>query len=80
MRILDTENDKALKDINIYLTRGEAQELLDDLTAMLETDEKAYHVHVNDLQYEHELTLAIYDEEDISSFDERSKKLIQNDE
>jgi len=80
MRILDTKNDKALKNICIYLTKVEAQELLDDITAMLETDEKDYHVHVNDLQYVHELTLAIYDEEDVSLFDERSKKLIQIDE
>ncbi|WP_027399782.1 hypothetical protein [Anaerovorax odorimutans] len=79
MRILDTENDKALKDINIYLTRVEVHELFDDLKAMLETSSQEHHVHINDLQYEHEITFALYDEEDVSSFDERSKILINHD-
>lgn len=79
MRLLDTENDKALCDIKIYLTRAEAQELLDDLIALLKTDKKAYHVHINDVQYKHEITVALYDEKDISTFNDRSKKLIKFD-
>lgn len=79
MRILDVENNKTLKKANIYLTRSEAQELLDDLTTMIENKEKAFHVHVDDVTYEHEITLAIYEENDLTSFDDRSKKIIEYD-
>ena len=80
MRILDVKNNKSLKKVNIYLTNLEAQELLGDLKAMLESEEKTFHAHVNDLMYEHEITLTLYDENNLMMFDNRSKKLIKSDE
>ena len=80
MRILDVKNDKSLKKVIIYLTNLEAQELLDDLKAMLKSNERAFHAHVNDLMHEHEITLTLYDENNLMMFDNRSKKLIKSDE
>ena len=76
MRILDINTDLLLKDVALYLTKDEAKELRDTLTDLLVEGKTGNHAHINDLDYEHELTVLIYDEGNVDSLNERSKKII----
>ena len=80
MRILNQDDDKAVKNVLLMLTMGEAAELKDDLERLLSKKVPNDHSHVNDLEYEHELSISIYDENNIEEFDDRTKKLIMQDE
>lgn len=80
MRILDQDTDKATKNILILLTQSEAAELRDDLDRMLSHKIIADHSHINDIEYEREITVAIYEDKAIGDFDERTKKLIVSGE
>ena len=80
MRILDEDNDKAIKNVMILLTIEEASEMRDDLEAMLLKNDFNAHTHINDILYEHEMTVAIYKEGEIDYFNERTKKLVLMDE
>jgi hypothetical protein len=78
MRILNTDEDKVLSSVCIYLTPSELREMkgyIDDLV----NEETSHHIHLNDDSYEHEITLAIYTNDNLDQFDERSKKLILKD-
>lgn len=76
MRILDQGSNKAIKNVILYLTIEEASELKDDLESLISTYKSNEHTHINDLQYTHEITIAIYDENNLDGFDERSKEVI----
>ncbi len=78
MRLLDTETNKAIGSVGIYLTKTEAKQMLDFLQSLI-NETAGNHVHVNDDNYSHEVTLAIYFDENLDQFDERSKKLIKDD-
>ena len=80
MRFFDNDNNKAVKNLTLYLTINEAKELLSDLQANLDNYGKNYHSHIYDESYNHELTVVLYDKENLKAFDERSVKLIVNDE
>lgn len=80
MRILDKNNDIALKDITLLLTVTEASELRDSLNCMLKEIDYNRHEHINDSGFEHEIVIALYSDNEISSFHERIQKLILNDE
>lgn len=61
MKIQDYESGRQLKDVNIELTVGEAQELLVYLRRMLERDDLAA-IHITDLSdgvIERELSLSL---------------------
>ena len=75
MRILDMNTDLPLKDITLYLTKNEAKELHDALTELLVEGGVGRHAHINDIDYEHELTVLVYDEENINYLNERSKRI-----
>ncbi|MEQ1921437.1 MAG: hypothetical protein ABL952_02910 [Pyrinomonadaceae bacterium] len=77
MRILDQESDKALKEIALFLTLSEAEELRDSLDSMLKNG--SHHEHLSSNDFEKELTIAIYPGKSIDSFDERARRLIDND-
>lgn len=79
MRILDQDSDKTLKDVILYFTIEEANELKDDLEKLINKHRSNEHAHINDLQYTHEITVAIYDENDLDGFNERSIELIKQD-
>jgi hypothetical protein len=79
MRILDEDNDIAIKNVMIILTIEEAAEMRDDLEEMLLKRDFSSHTHINDILYEHQLTVAIYKEEEKDSFNERTKKLVEMD-
>lgn len=79
LRILDDESDKKANKITLYLTPDEAQEMKDSLEVLLE-NKKHHYEHIPDYDFKKEITICIYREDDLSSFDERSKKLILHDE
>jgi hypothetical protein len=80
MRILDVDNEKSLKNIILYLTLSEAKEMNNDLSNLIKNVGKPMqHEHINDEEYEHEVTLTIYDENDLAGFDEISRKVIRED-
>lgn len=41
--------------------------------------EQGGYAHINDNELKHELTLVLYDEQNLVGFDERSKKLIKEE-
>jgi hypothetical protein len=79
MRILDEDNDRSLKRITLFLTADEANSLYNQLGKLL-SKPKTHHLHVEDENFEREITLAIYSASDLLKFDERSRKLIEKDE
>ncbi|EFB41444.1 hypothetical protein [Parachlamydia acanthamoebae] len=79
MRILDQNADKSLNDILIYLTYDEALELKSSLDDLLERPSNN-HSHISNKDFSKELTVCIYDENNLTGFNERSTTLIKNDE
>lgn len=79
MRILDQDTNKVTKNVLLLLTQSEANELRDDLNRMLSLKSESDHSHINDSEYEHEITVAIYGSDRINNFDERTKTLIEKD-
>lgn len=77
MRILNNDTNVPLESITIYLKKDEAIELMMTLEDLLNSEKNAEHSHVNDLEYTHEITVTIYDDDNLNGFDQRSKKLIQ---
>ena len=70
--------NEALSDVIIYLTEDEAQSMIGALQEML-ADPKDHHRHLNDEDYQHEITVTIYRPENLHTFDERSRRLILED-
>ena len=75
MRILNYADDTPLDDICVYLTRAEAKVMLGYLEQLLAEPDESHH-HLNDDNYEREITLTVYDANSLDQYDERSKKLI----
>ena len=78
MRILELENRRELSELTLYLTSQEAEELQQSLVDMIRSP-KGNHCHINDENFERELTVCVYQEEDLSDFDEVSKQIIIGD-
>lgn len=79
MRIYNLDIEKKVNKVALYLTHEEASEMKDALEGLL-SNEKHHHEHIPDKDFKREITISIYSEDNISSFDEKSKKLILNDE
>ncbi len=79
MKILDDEGNRPLKRVSLFLTRDETISLLKQLEGLI-SKHRRHHVHVEDENFEREITIAIYTESNISKFDERSRRLIEKDE
>ncbi len=80
MRILNQDDNKSIRNVLLMLTVKEAAELKDDLERLLSKKVLNDHSHINDSEYIHELSLALYDTNNIGEFNERTKKLILHDE
>ncbi|MGE4273544.1 MAG: hypothetical protein AB7E31_11825 [Desulfitobacterium sp.] len=80
MRILNQDENKSIKNVLLMLTDEEAAELRDDLDRLLSKKVSNDHSHINNLEYTHELSIALYDANNIEEFDERTKKLILHDD
>ena len=78
MRILDDESDKKLDNVSIFLTKEEAVQLRGYLNQLI-SNPALQHSHLSSADYKKEITVCIYKEDNLSSFDERSKKLILHD-
>jgi hypothetical protein len=78
MRILDIESGKTLDNVCLYLTSSEAKDVMSSIKNLL-SRKIEHHAHINDDTYQHEVTVTIYNEDDLEGFDERSKKLIRED-
>ena len=80
MRIYNLDSDVRVNKVILYLTPDEAQEMKYALEQMINDNKKYHHKHIIDSDYKREVTVCIYREDNLSSFDERSRKLILNDE
>ena len=78
MRLLDRQTSKPLKNVIIYLTLSEARELADKIGALISCEDD-HHEHISSDDYQKEITLTIYENRPIESFDERSRRLILED-
>lgn len=76
MRILDEDTDKALKNIFVLLTQAEASELRDVLNGLILSKLDADHSHINDIEYNREITIALYEDDAPNTYNKRVKKLI----
>lgn len=80
MRILNEDNDKVVNNVLLLLTKQEAIQFVSDLNDLINDDDMDNHHHINNDDYSKEITIALYDENNISDFfSERCKKLIQYD-
>jgi hypothetical protein len=82
MRIYNEDSDQKVNKVILYLTPDEAQEMKDSLELIIKNNRKHQHEHIPDREsgYKREITVCIYKEDNLASFDERSKKLILHDE
>jgi hypothetical protein len=78
MRILDEDTDRSIQTIVLYLTKSEAEELRDSLNLLLE-DSSLRHEHVSSADNRREVTVCIYDPDNLEGLNERSKTLIQSE-
>ena len=81
MRIYNSDFDNKIAKVILYLTPDEAQEMKDTLEMLL-NNHSCHHEHIPDREddFKREITICIYTKDNISDFDERSKKLILYDE
>lgn len=78
MRILDENTSQSLENILLYLIYSEASELRDGLIDLLNKPLNN-HVHISSKNFQKEITVCIYDKENLKGFDQRSMDLIIND-
>ena len=81
MRIYNLDENKKVNKVILYLTPDEAQEMNDSLDLLI-NNKKHQHEHIPDREnyFKREITICIYSKDNLSAFDERSQKLILNDE
>jgi len=78
LRILDNESDNKLDNVSLYLTKEEVLQLRKYVNKLLENPQ-LQHVHFSSKDYQKEITICLYDENELSNFDKRSKILIRED-
>ncbi len=81
MRIYDSDSDKKVSNVILYLTPDEAKEMRDSLESLIDSNDK-HHEHIPDREdaFKREITICIYTNHNLETFDKRSQKLILNDE
>lgn len=80
MRIYNEDADEKVNKVILYLTPEEAQELKGSLELIINNNRLHEHIPDREDDFKREITICIYKKSDLSDFDERSKKLILNDE
>ncbi|MBI4656490.1 MAG: hypothetical protein HY746_07080 [Elusimicrobia bacterium] len=80
MRIHDIDFDKSIDEVGIFLTLDEAKELRDSLEILINNPAE-HHGHIYDIPAEckKQIIVAVYTKDNINMFDERSRKLIEED-
>jgi len=76
MYIYDSDSDRTIDDVVLYLTIEEASELYDGLAKIIEKP-RGNHTHVSSDDYQRELTVCIYRKEDIDTFDDKSQQILK---
>lgn len=79
MRILNEIDEISLKKIILFLTMEEALELRDSLNDLIERP-LDNHSHITSDDYKKEVTVCIYDLNNLEGFGQKAIDLIQNDE
>jgi len=77
MRMLDEDNNRPIDGLLLMLTPEEAAELRDTLDCLL-TPPYKNHSHISDINYQREITVAIYTPDNIGSFAESVQRLIKD--
>lgn len=81
MRISDDTSDKKLDRITLFLTESEALQLENYLNQFLKKPkEGGLHFHLSSEDYQKEITVCIYDPENIGALHPRAQRLIRDDE
>ena len=78
MRILDEIRNESVNKITIMLNQSEALEFRDSLDSIIGKD-KGHHAHVPSNDFKKEITIAIYDENNVKCFNDRIQRLIVDD-
>ncbi len=78
MRILNLDTNEKINQATIYLTNSEAKELKDSLDNLLKNN--SHHEHISDDSYQTEITVCIYEKDNLGEFDTRSRKIILDSE
>jgi hypothetical protein len=77
MRIFEQNSDMSFDNITILLTVNEAGELKDKLNCLInDYGKKERHEHISDDDYQHEITIAIYNKDNLAEFNRRMRRLI----
>lgn len=87
MRLLDDGRDVSLAGVTVFLTRDEAGEFYDKLElALSRSNDSGQHFHVADYSVDEggesgiEVTIVLYDPEEVDSLPERGRRLIMRNE
>lgn len=76
MFILDEDSDKSVNCITVLLNKNEVQQLLGYAKRLLENPSASEHYHLSNEDYQKEITLCMYDREEIDRLHPRMKKLV----
>jgi hypothetical protein len=77
--MLDEDRNLAVNRLTLLLTRAEMAELRDSAAGLLAHPEHQ-HSHVPSEDYQKEVTLVVYDPNDLSGLHERCRRVILKDE
>jgi hypothetical protein len=78
MHLVDDVSKKKLNTISIFLTLSEAQELRDTLNSLIKKPLNN-HAHISNYDYDREITIAIYDEQNLGDFSQEARDIILSD-
>ena len=79
MIIVDDENNRNLDSICLLLKKSEANQLIKYLESLVVGKSDYNHCHLNNEDYSKELTVAVYSGDNVDSFSEEYKLLIEKD-
>lgn len=79
MRIFNQDKDETIKNIIICLTIEEARDFRDSLNLIIKDKSKIRHEHIDDLDCSHEITITLYDENNLNGINPRIIKVIKED-
>ena len=79
MYILDDLTNKKLDSITLILNENEIRQLIGYAKQLLEKKSSSDHYHLSSEDYQKEITICIYNSENIKQFNDRIQKLIMDD-
>ena len=75
MKIYDQKNQRVLDFVTLFLTPQEASQIASDLKDLADHPEKHHH-HINNEDYSNEIIVSVYTDDNISQFDEESRRIL----